>query len=138
MSMKDYAVDDYGLLMAEETLKIIASQYCEDYTEEGYDDDEFHFNEKLYEAGVVDYIGEFTGEAMEIDNDGKTTWNTGEMYDWDYIYYVPVSRTISLFKAAYNNMDELVDEFKEKLCKYLPDDFDYRGNIRRIVGTYYG
>lgn len=138
MSMKDYAVDDYGLLMTEETLKIIASKYCKDYTEEDYDDDEAYFNEKLYDAGIIDHIGEFTGEAMEIDNDGKNEWNTGEVYDWDTIYYVPISRMSTLFKATYNSMDELINEFKEKLGEYLPGDFDYRGNIRRIVGTYYG
>lgn len=138
MSMKDYAVDDYGLLMTKETLKIIASQYCDGYTDEDYDNDEFYFNESLYDAGIIDYIGEFTGEAMEIDDDGKNEWNTGETYNWDTIYYVPISHMSTLFKAAYNNMNELVNEFKEKLCEYLPYDFDYRGNIRRIVGTYYG
>ena len=138
MSMRDYAVDHYGLLMTKETLKIVASQVCDEYTEEDYDEDEFRFNDELYEAGIIEYIGEFTGEAMEIDDEGKNEWNTGEAYNWDTIYYVPISNMSTLFKAAYNNMSELVNEFKEKLCEYLPDDFDYRGNIRRIVGTYYG
>lgn len=138
MSMRDYAVDDYGLLMTTETMKLIASRVFEDYTDEDYDEDELYFNDRLYEANIVDYIGEFTGEAMEIDDNGKNTWNTGETYNCDIIYYVPISRISTLFKAAYSNMDELINEFKEKLSEYLPDDFDYRGNICRIVGTYYG
>jgi hypothetical protein len=136
--MRDYAVDDYGLIMTTETLKLIASRVFEDYTEGDYDEDEYYFNDRLYEAGIIEQIGEFTGEAMEIDNDGKNTWNTGETYSWDTIYYVPVRHTSTLFKAAYSNMDELVDEFKKRLYEYLPEDFDYRGYIRRIVGTYYG
>ena len=138
MSMRDYAVDDYGLLMTDETMKLIASRVFEDYTDEDYDKDELYFNDRLYEANIIDYIGEFTGEAMEIDDNGKNTWNTGEIYNCDIIYYVPISRISTLFKAAYSNMDELINEFKEKLHEYLPDDFDYRKYIRRIVGTYYG
>ena len=138
MSMRDYAVDDYGLLMTDETMKLIASRVFEDYTDEDYDEDELYFNDRLYEANIIDYIGEFTGEAMEIDDNGKNTWNTGEIYNCDIIYYVPISRISTLFKAAYSNMDELINEFKEKLHEYLPDDFDYRKYIRRIVGTYYG
>ena len=138
MSMRDYGVDDYGLLMTKETLKIIASQVFDSYTEEDYDYDPEYYSDRLYELSVIERIGEFTGEAMEIDDEGKNEWNTGETYNWDIIYYVPISHMSTLFKAAYNNMNELVNEFKEKLCEYLPDDFDYRGNIRRIVGTYYG
>ena len=37
-----------------------------------------------------------------------------------------------------NNMEEIVDEFKSKLGKYLPEDFDYRSRISHICGTYYG
>jgi hypothetical protein len=138
MGMRDYAVDDYGLLMTTETLKIIASQICDDYTEEDYNGDEYYYNDMLYDADLIDYISDFTGEAMEIDNNGKNEWNAGETYNCDRIYYVPIGRISTLFKATYNSMDELVNEFKEKLGEYLPDDFDYRGNIRRIVGTYYG
>lgn len=38
----------------------------------------------------------------------------------------------SIFKNSndlYNSIDEIVDEFKEKLKKLLPEDFDYEGNI---------
>lgn len=32
MSMRDYAVDDYGLIMTRDMLKTICSKYCPDYT----------------------------------------------------------------------------------------------------------
>ena len=38
MSMRDYAVDDYGLLLTEETMKIIASKVCDDFDD--IDEDE--------------------------------------------------------------------------------------------------
>lgn len=45
---------------------------------------------------------------------------------------------MALFKAAYKDMNELIDEFKSDIGEYLPEDFDYRANIRHIVGTYFG
>lgn len=135
MSMRDYVVDDYGLLLTEETMKIIASKVCDDFE----DIDEYCYGEALYEEGVCEYIGGFTGEAGILFNNGLNDWmKTGEIYDEDRIYYIPCSSYPTLFKAAYENMNVLIDEFKSKVGEYLPEDFDYRSNIRHIVGTYFG
>lgn len=135
MSMRDYAVDDYGLLLTEETMKIIASKVCDDF--EDMEEDEYGVT--LYEEGICEYIGDFTGEAGILLDDGLNDWmRNGEMYDGDRIYYVQVSSYPTIFKAAYENMDALIAEFKEKVGEYLPEDFDYRSNIRHIVGTYFG
>lgn len=135
MSMRDYAVDDYGLLLTEETMKIIASKVCDDF--EDMEEDEY--GDALYEEGICEYIGDFTGEAGILFDDGLNDWiSNGEMYDGDRIYYVQVSSYPTIFKAAYENMDALIAEFKEKVGEYLPKDFDYRANIRHIVGTYFG
>lgn len=138
MSMREYAVNDYGLLVTEEMLKTIASKVCEDYTEDEYKAETWYFNYSLYERGIIEYIGDFTGESLEIANTGQAVWDSGETYNCDYVYYVPISNYPSLFNAAYTNMNELVSEFKEKLREYLPDDFDYRNHIRHIVGTSFG
>lgn len=135
MSMRDYAIDDYGLLLTKETIKIIASKVLDDLEER----DEDEYGDALYEKGICEYIGDFTGEAGILFDDGLNDWiKTGEMYNGDMIYYIPVSSYPTLFKAAYNNMDELIKEFKSKVGDYLPDNFDYRANIRHIVGTYFG
>ncbi len=135
MSMRDYAVDDYGLLLTEKTMKIIASKVCDDF--EDMDEDEY--GDALYEDGICEYIGDFTGEAGILFDNGLNDWiSNGETYDGDRIYYIPVSSYPTLFKAAYENMDALINEFKEKVGEYLPDDFDYRSKIRHIVGTYFG
>lgn len=133
--MRDYAVDDYGLLLTEEAMKIIASKVCDDF--EDMDEDEY--GDALYEEGICEYIGDFTGEAGIIFDDGLNDWmSNGEMYDGDRIYYIQVSSYPTIFKAAYENMDALINEFKEKVGEYLPEDFNYRANIRHIVGTYFG
>ena len=135
MSMRYYAVDDYGLLLTEETMKIIASKVCDDF--EDMEEDEY--GDALYEEGICECIGDFTGEAGVLLDNGLNDWiSNGEMYDGDRIYYIQVSSYPTIFKAAYKNMDKLIAEFKEKVGEYLPNDFDYRANIRHIIGTYYG
>lgn len=135
MSMRDYPVDDYGLLLTDETMKIIASKVCDDF--EDLEEDEY--GDALYEKGICEYIGDFTGEAGILFDDGMNDWmKNGEMYNGDRIYYIQVSSYPTIFKAAYENMDALIEEFKEKVGEYLPEDFDYRSNIRHIVGTYFG
>lgn len=138
MSMRDYAVDDYGLLMTREMMKMVASKVCDDYTEDDYEDDEFVFNEVLYDEGIVEYIGSFTGEAIAINDKGENVWGDSESYDDDFIYYVPTNAASTLFNAAYGSIDEMIEEFKEKLGEYLSEDFDYKKYIRHISGTYYG
>lgn len=138
MSMRDYGVNDYGLIVNEETMKLIASKAVKEFTEEDYEEDPRYYADELYEAGIIEYIGEFTGESMEIGDDGSNLWSSGEQYDCDSIYYVSLWNHSTLFKAAYENMDALIDELKEHVGEYLPNDFDYRSNIRHIVGTYYG
>ena len=138
MSMRDYAVNDYGLVMTRDMLKTICSKYYREYTEEKYDKDEYSFNDALYEEGVVEYISEFTGEAMTIDENGNDDYHSSEVYDYDTIYHAPTKNYGTLVKAAYANMEELEDEFRNKFNKYLPDDFDYKKHICHIVGTYFG
>ena len=135
MSMRDYAVDDYGLLLKADTIKLIASKALEDFEEVDEDDYEY----ELYDMGVFDHISNFCGETIHINDDGSDDyWRMNESYSEDPICYVAVSLFPTLFKAPYTNMEELIGEFKDKIGEYLPEDFDYRSNIRHIVGTYFG
>jgi hypothetical protein len=136
--MRYYGVDDYGLIMTDEMLKTIASKHCADYTEEAYNENDWDFKNELYEAGIIEYISEFTGESVDVEDDGRDVYTIGEEYWNEAIFYVPVNNYRTLFKAAYNNMDEIVSEFRWHLHELLPEDFDYRGHVRHIVGSYYG
>ena len=132
MSMRTYAYEDYGLVLTEETMKLICKMAFAD------DPVEYEYGMALYEADICACVGNFTGELFPITDEGKDNWDRSETNDDDYVYYVPVEKYPSLFKTAYNNMDELVAELKESLGEYLPADFDYRSNIRHIVGTTWG
>ena len=91
----------------------------------------------MWDAGLVEYIGNFTGDATVIDDNGKDMYEDYESYDADTIYYVATEKFPSLFKTAYSSMDELESEFKNKFNRYFPEDFDYRKHICHIVGTYF-
>ena len=138
MSMRDYAVNDYGLLMTIEMMQIIASKVCDGYTEEDYKDDPWAFNEEIYDKGIVEYIGSFTGESTEVRDNGQDNWDVSEYYNDDVIWYAPTKNIPTLFKAAYKDMDEMIEEFRKRLGEYFPADFDYRKYIRHISGTYFG
>ena len=132
MSMKDYAVDDYGMVLDEETAKTICLKVLKGYDREDYGYD-------LYNEGLCEHISEFNGEAQELDDDGRVNWGANsDEYRGYSIYYIPLKQYPTIFKKAYNDMGEIVDELKADVGKYLPDDFDYRSRIRHICGTYVG
>ena len=137
MSTRAYAVNDYGLVMTRDMLKAICKKYFTEFTEKEYDEDENSFNEVLWDAGLVEHIGNFTGDVTVIDDNGNDMYEDYEAYDADTIYYVATEKFPSLFKTAYSSMDELESEFKNKFSRYLPEDFDYRKHICHIVGTYF-
>ena len=136
MSMKDYALYDYGMILDEETMKTIASKVFDDFVD---DDNICGLGYDLQDEGICEYVSEFTGEAQELTDSGAGTWcgDTIE-YNSDALCYVPLSNYPTLFEKAYNNIDEIINELKEKVGAYLPEDFDYRSRLRYICGTYYG
>lgn len=137
MSMRDYAVDDYGLVLDKETIKVIASKAFDDFTED--EDILSVWGYELYESGICEYVSEFTGESQVLTDDGAFIWGGEyECYNCEELVYIPLFKYPTLFKPAYNNMEEIVKEFKDKLGEYLAEDFDYRSRIRHICGTYYG
>lgn len=133
MSTRTYAYEDYGLLLNDETIKIICAKA---FTNPPCNEDDDGFS--LYDAEICQLAGNFTGETYSIKDDGSDDWNESETYDDDSVFYIPVKKYPTLFQSAYNDVNEMIAEFKEALGEYLPDDFNYRANIRHIVGTTWG
>ena len=133
MSMRDYAYLDYGLVLDEETIRYMYSVAIG-----GQDKDLSDMGNALYDRGIVEYTGEFTGEAIRVRDDGSDDWNDSLVYSADVFYYVPLGLHPSFFKAQYKDMNEIVEELKSEVGKYMPEGYDYRANIRHIVGTYFG
>lgn len=144
MSMRDYAVRDFGLVLDKDAMKCVAKKlYMKDCeTEDGFDeafeDDPWGFCEGVESKFNLSSCSNFTGEAKMIDDNGLDDWRDSLFYSDDAIYYLPTKKCSTLFKAAYSSFDEIIAEFKKTIGEYLPEDFDYRNNFRMITGTYFG
>ena len=83
MSMRDYPVDDYGLLLTKDMMRSIVSKVIDDFEEINEDE----YGDALYEEGICEYIGDFTGEAGILFDDGTNNWiKTGEVYDGTHFF----------------------------------------------------
>lgn len=141
MSMRDYAVDDYGLVLNTNHLNMLAAKICQDYSEEKWNSsvsNRCDYAEEVVEKLDLEYIGEFDGEATAIRDNGWSNWSDSICYSGDTIYFVPLSYYPNFFEAVYADISDIVNDVKNKIGKYMPDDFDYRANIRHITGTYFG
>ena len=141
MSMRDYGVDDYGMVLNTNHLQLLASKVCSDYSEKEWSKDastRCYFVEEVAEKLGLEYIGEFDGEATLIDENGDSNWRDSLVFSGDTVYYIPLSRYPNLFHSSYCGIEDVVSEIKGKVGKYLPENFDYCNHIRHIVGTYFG
>lgn len=138
MSMRYYGVDDVGLILSSSHIQMLAERICKDYSIQAWEDDRYELIDEVVDMLCLESISEFSGEALGINDDGTAVWDDCEHYWHDEIYYVGASRTASLCKAAYSDMNELCEEFKERIGKHMPENFDYRSNIKKIAGTYFG
>lgn len=138
MSMRDYAVDDYGLVLNTDHLHCLSTMLLDDFTEAEWENDKYGCIEGVIDKLAIESISEFSGEAFAINDNGESDCANADVYSGEPIYYVGASVYPNLFKRAYKDINEMIDEFKTEIGKYLPADFDYKNNIRHIVGTYFG
>jgi len=144
MSMRYYAFDDYGLVFNINHMNLLASAICNDFSQEKWDNDRDYVYDCIDEVRSlfeIEYVPEFSGECFPLNDDGTNNYSNSDIItylDGDELWYMPSNRYPVLFKAAYNCMSDLVSEFKKCFVEYLPLDFDYRTNIKHIIGTYYG
>lgn len=139
MSMKDYGFDDYGFILTEDVIHILAPQICEDYSEKDWElRGSSYYIEDIYDRVGAGYVCNFTGEIVAVTDDGKDDYSDTIWRGMNNIYYISIRKYPSLFDASYKDMDEILDEFKEVLSKYLPEDYNYRKNFKHIIGSYWG
>ena len=135
--MRDYAVDDYGLVLNSNHMQILASQLCDGYTEQDYYENMPYYFEEVIEALDLTYIDNFTGEATIVEENNPESIGT-DYYNDDLIVYLQTQNRETLFDRAYKNIGEVIDEFKSVLAQYLPENFQYEKQFCHIVGSFYG
>ena len=136
MSMRDYAVYDFGMIIDEETGLMICQALGYEFDEDK-EDISNEISNILYENGIVDVIWQFTGEAIGINDTGYQKFSDSIFYNDEAIMFVGL-RFPTLFRGVYRDVTDIIVDLKSKVGEYLPNDFDYRKNIRFVVGTYWG
>ncbi len=132
MSMRDYAYEDYGLVLDKETMKHIFEKKFNEPA------DDYDVGQELYDNDFCNAAFSFTGETFYLSDKGEDMWAESTSYCCSEVYYVPIDHYPSLFNAPYGGMSDIIDEFEAKVGEYMPDGYDYRANIRHIVGTTFG
>lgn len=138
MSMRDYAVNDYGLLITADAMELLAKAICPGYTPAAYQKNSYDFQDTVAAKLDLIYTGDFTGEAIYINDNGDDEYSHALDFSNDSLYYITLNRYPSLFRQAYRDMNQVIQELKLRLGDYLPANFDFRNNIRHFIGTYYG
>lgn len=144
MSYRAYGVSTYGCVLNEEELRAAAKRFYEaddKLKTSGWEDlDDWHGWEDLDDWQFCEDLGlecitEFEGDVCCVDDDGAIEWDS---YDSPSDVYYYGLRDPRLIGAAYKNFNEIVDECRAALGRFLPQDFDYRSHIRYIIGVVYG
>lgn len=133
MSMNYYAVDDYGIV-----IKMEEQNFIRDILAKEKKDIDDWGNYEIADAAGCEYISNFTGEIFKISHDGSVDYTDSSSYDFDIIFYFSIPKWSTLFKPAYENMEELIESMKELYSEWLPNDYDYANHIYKIAGVYNG
>lgn len=136
---RSYGVFDHGMIADPDVLKLLAEKRCKDYDEQEFSDDKMSYVESLYERGDIDMIPSFTGESLQIADDGEVIWGRGEHYDGECLFYIPYRPKVHTpLTAPLYNIEEFLNHLKQEFGDALGSDFDFRSRVRFIVGIYYG
>lgn len=167
MSMQDYGFQENGFVIDSKVCAYLTGYFVRtdpdfpdedirktalrpdffDLVEKGNLDEEFYdmdYIQERLEADDVNVVhcGSFCGEASTIAEmlSGKK-WDPLEIeYDDDFLLMIPLARAPELFKQAYRNAEEVIQEIKDVLSPYkdaFPDDFDIPRYICEVSGTYF-
>ena len=126
--------DAYTAVEELDTRTLIRSKYKKADPSSIEENDEKHFQISLYEdemSGGIFYPFECDERCGEDD--------CFELYGDYYGIFFTDKSTLpqEIFKGTYSSMDEIIDEFKEKLEDYLPEDFNWKTHIGFIQYAIY-
>lgn len=98
----------------------------------------FSAYEILLDDGIFAVLCDgFTGSVSPIYDPSMTIDQTVSVeYEDDRIALIISEKKPGLFYAAYDNLEELTEEFRNKLRSYFPADFDYKNHIASVTGIY--
>lgn len=147
MSMRDYPVFDYGLVLDTEGMIALLKTYNgklenlskKDVEEILENDDWYAIDDLTYgELSEFERIGAFDGEFQRLIDSETTNYNDDEIYVFGLKNFNVYNN--SALYTSYESMQEIFNEVKERLVD-LGFDIDegfVRQNVGKIWGTYFG
>lgn len=131
-------MDAYGLVFNSNLMHCLAAKVCTDFEEDTWDDYKYDYIDEVIEKLGLERCGSFSGSVFSIDSYGNETFECSDIYQDDTIYFMELNRYPALLKKAYDSIEQIEEECKHRIGAYLPDSFDYKGNLMHIVGGYWG
>lgn len=121
------------LLKTHSITDIVMNKRIPEAYQDNYQDIEMA-GDLLEDLGRV-YTSSFEGSICTFQPD-QISDPLDKSLDDDYIVYLQTAREPDLFHAAYHDLHELEQEFRDRLTGLLPADFPIRRYLVSLNGTY--
>ena len=138
MSSSIIPCEIYGLFVKDENV------FCGDLSQ-WKDDDFFESTDFVLDVWGIeidtdDYKGVYITSAIPNSTFEDISSDEGDDPDGTFVLFLEKSPTLDLIesKAAYDSVEDIVEELREKYGSYLPEDYDYKNNIVRATYAYWG
>lgn len=142
MSMDISVFHSYGLLISEESASMILSHMLPIWKAEKPE-----LYARFSEADVFlnfgDYLNShydasFYGNADHLSCYRICDQEFSELETSDYFYFLDLNKGPSLFRPAYTDFGEIIQEVKSKIGEILPPDFPFEEYLLEILGETWG
>lgn len=141
MSMQNYPIRAYGLLVYAEELQSWWDSQTEGYGEKDFEQEEVvlaDVPECLPNGGYATVVYAADGEADIIDENGfAAECIKDDISDKDFVI-LELNKHPSLYKAAYKDRAAAMAELKATYAEVLPEDFDFESRFVCYMGTEFG
>lgn len=136
MGMRETEISLYVLYLPGETMRHLAQKLCPEFSDTDYDVDTASFHEEIMKSlnGTVESVSRFSGYAYRHPSDGGECV-LRQSFEDEPVYYIPLDKGPTLFRPAYETLDEVISEIVGKIEDVLPLDFDYALNVCSLEGT---
>ncbi len=142
MSMDISVFHSYGFLISEESTSIILSHILPIWKTE-----EPELYDRFSDADAFPNLGNYLNSHYDVSIYGNADHLScyricdqefSELETGDYFYFLDLNKGPSLFRPAYTDFGEIIQEVKSKIGEILPPDFPFEEYLLEILGETWG
>ncbi len=121
-------ISEYGLILKPDIIESVVKNAVSD-----------NYSRSLFPGcgnNLITLLSSCTGETYPINHIGYDDWNNVTAYEEDQLCYHCLVLEPCFFETTCKDLESLVAMVKNEFdTAYLPEDFDFRNNIRHVVGV---